>query len=370
MYIYQNQNWPNFTWNKEVIIKPLSIVSHRQGRLIGRMESLGFSLQSEAMLQTMTLEILKSNEIEGEILDHDQIRSSIARRLGLDIAGLVPADRNIDGVVEVMLDATQKFLQPLSEERLFGWHSELFPSGQSGMHKIIVGNWRNNSPNDPMQVVSGPIGNEKVHFIAPSSEGLSQEMTAFLKWFNSSEEVNAIIKAAIAHLWFVTLHPFDDGNGRIARTIADMQLARADGISKRFYSMSAQIRIDRKQYYDILEKTQHGTVDITAWIVWFLECLDRGIIASEQGLSKVIYKSKFWDNVKEKNLNERQRKMINKLLDGSEGKLTSSKWAKICKCSQDTALRDIQDMLSKDILAKETGGGRSTHYHLQNDVLM
>ncbi|MBP6333843.1 MAG: Fic family protein [Bacteroidia bacterium] len=366
MYIYENSEWPNFTWNKESLLNALSNVSHRQGRLIGRMEGLGFILQSEAMLQTMTIEVIKSNEIEGEVLDHDQVRSSIARKLGMDVAGLVPASRNVEGAVEIMLDATQKFLEPLTEERLFAWHSALFPTGRSGMSKIVVGNWRTNTPEDPMQVVSGAMGKEKVHFEAPDSKLLSGEMTAFIKWFNDSTELNAIIKAAIAHLWFVTIHPFADGNGRIARTIAEMQLARADGIFSRFYSMSAQIRMERKQYYDILEKTQHGSIDITGWIEWFLSCLDRALIASEESLSNVIYKAKFWDKLKDQNLNDRQRKMINKLLDGFEGKLTTSKWAKICKCSQDTALRDVQDLMTKGILAKESDGGRSTNYNLQN----
>lgn len=365
MYIYESKNWPNFTWNKETLLKPLSIVSHRQGRLIGRMESLGFKLQSDAMLQTMTLEILKSNEIEGEFLDHDQVRSSIARRLGMDIAGLVAADRNIDGVVEVMVDATQKFKDPLTEDRLFSWHSALFPSGRSGMQKIVVGNWRANLKDDPMQVVSGAMGNEKVHFTAPNSNTLPKQMRAFLNWFNNSDNENAIIKAAISHLWFVTVHPFDDGNGRIARTIAELQLARADGISRRFYSMSAQIRIDRKQYYNILEKSQQGSMDITKWLDWFLSCLDRALIASEENLSNVIYKAKFWDKINDKVINERQRKMINMLLDGFNGKLTSAKWAKILKCSQDTALRDVQDLITKNILMKEPGGGRSTNYNLR-----
>ena len=364
MYIYQDKNWPNFTWDKDCLIEPLSMVSHRQGRLIGQMESLGLTLQSEAMLQSMTTEILKSNEIEGKLLDSDQVRSSIARRLGLDIAGLVPADRNVEGVVEVMLDATQKFKEPLTDERLFGWHAALFPTGRSGTHKIVAGNWRDNTPEDPMQVVSGAMGKEKVHFQAPASDVLPKEMAIFLEWFNSNKETNPILKAAIAHLWFVTIHPFDDGNGRIARTIADMQLARADGIPKRFYSMSAQIRIERKEYYDILEKTQHGSTNITEWLLWFLECLNRALVASEEGLSSVVNKARFWDSIKNLDLNDRQRKMINKLLDGFEGKLTSSKWAKICKCSPDTALRDIQDLMIKGVLEKEPGGGRSTNYSL------
>lgn len=364
MYIYQQKEWPRFAWEQERLYDILVEIRHRQGRLLGRMEGLGFTLQTEAMLQTMTLEILKSNEIEGEILDADQVRSSIARRLGMNIAGLVPSDRNVDGVVEMMLDATQKFQEPLTEERLFGWHSALFPSGRSGMYKIVVGNWRNNTPDDPMQVVSGAMGREKVHFEAPKAEALPKEMGLFLDWFNSKTDIDPVLKSAIAHLWFVTVHPFDDGNGRIARTIADMQLARADGISQRFYSMSAQIRLERKAYYDILEKTQKGSLDITEWLEWFLICFDRTLNAAEEILSGVLYKARYWEWLATKQLNSRQKLIINKLLDSFEGKLTSSKWAKIAKCSQDTALRDIQDLIEQGILEKEPGGGRSTNYWL------
>ncbi len=364
MYIYEKPNWPNFIWNKEKILSLLSTISHRQGRLIGRMESLGFDLQSEAVLDTLTLEILKSNEIEGELLDRDEVRSSIARRLGMDIAGLVPSDRNVDGVVEVMLDATRRFQEPLTNERLFNWHSALFPTSRSGMQKIVVGNWRKNPIDDPMQVVSGPMGKERVHFQAPDSAVINKEMKLFLIWFNATVEANPLLKAAIAHLWFVTIHPFDDGNGRLARTITDMLLARADSISNRFYSMSAQIRIERKSYYDILEKTQRGSIDITAWLIWFLECLDRSLVASEEVLSRIIFKARFWDQLKVLELNSRQRKMMNMLLDEFEGKLTSSKWAKICNCSQDTAGRDIQELISKGVLKKEALGGRSTSYLL------
>lgn len=364
MFIYKQPDWPNFIWNKEKILSLLSTISHRQGRLIGRMESLGFDLQSEAVLDTLTLEILKSNEIEGELLDRNEVRSSIARRLGMDIAGLVPSDRNVDGVVEVMLDATRKYQEPLTNERLFNWHSALFPNSRSGMQKIVVGNWRKNSIDDPMQVVSGPMGKERVHFQAPDSSEISNEMKLFLDWFNATVEVHPLLKAAIAHLWFVTIHPFDDGNGRLARTITDMLLARADSISNRFYSMSAQIRIERKAYYDILEITQRDSIDITAWLIWFLECLDRTLVTSEEVLSRIIFKAQFWGQLKVLELNSRQRKMINMLLDEFEGKLTSSKWAKICKCSQDTAGRDIQELISKGVLKKESSGGRSTSYLL------
>ncbi|MFM9056645.1 MAG: Fic family protein, partial [Bacteroidota bacterium] len=340
MYIYEQRDWPKFTWNQEEILSLLSTISHRQGRLLGRMESLGFSLQKEANLESMTLEVLKSNEIEGEFLDRDEVRSSIARKLGLDLAGLVHSDRHVDGVVEVMLDATQHFREALTTDRLFAWHAALFPAGRSGMQKIVVGKWRNNASDDPMQVVSGPLGKERVHFKAPDSSVLETEMNRFLTWVNSGVEKNGLVKAAIAHLWFVTVHPFDDGNGRLARTITDMLLARADGIPQRFYSMSAQIRVERKAYYDILEKTQRGTTDITAWLTWFLDCLDRALVSSEKGLSRILYKAKYWAKLKDHRLNERQYKMVNRLLDDFEGKLTSSKWAKICKCSQDTEGRD------------------------------
>lgn len=364
MYIHELKEWPNFTWNQEKLFQLLSEVRHKQGRIIGRMESLGFSLQAEAMLQTITLEITKSNEIEGEILNADQVRSSIARRLGMAIGGLVPADRNVEGVVEMMLDATQNFQQPLTQERLFGWHASLFPASYSGMRKIVVGKWRTNKPEDPMRIVSGAMGKEKVHFQAPVAETLPDEMEQFLNWFNSKEDLDPLLKSAIAHLWFVTIHPFDDGNGRIARTIADMQLARADRIPQRFYSMSAQIRLERKSYYDILEKTQKDSLDITEWLHWFLDCLGKALIAAEENVSGVLRKARYWDWLRNIKLNDRQRLMINKLLDGFDGKLNSTKWAKIAKCSHDTALRDINDLIAQNVLIKEAGGSKNTSYIL------
>jgi Fic family protein len=363
-YIHQLIDWPSFKWDQEKLVQLLTEVRHRQGRLIGRMESLGFLLRTEAMLQTLTLDILKSSEIEGEILNPDQVRSSIARRLGMDIAGLIPADRNVEGVVEMILDATQNYQLPLTNERLFNWHAALFPTGRSGMYKIEVGAWR--TGNDPMQVVSGPMGKERVHYEAPNASVLNGEINKFLIWFNSDIALDPVIKAAIAHLWFVTIHPFDDGNGRIARAIADMQLSRADGTAQRFYSMSAQIRKERNAYYDILETTQRGTLDITAWLIWFLSCLDRALTAIEETLAVVMKKSRFWETHQTTALNERQKSMLNRLLDGFDGKLTSSKWAKITKCSQDTALRDIQELINKDILLKESLGGRSTSYILRS----
>ena len=364
-YIHQLSKWPDFTWNHETILPILSNVRHKQGRLKGYMEVLGFALRNETTLQTLTLDVLKSSEIEGEILNPDQVRSSIARRLGMDIAGLIPSDRNVEGVVEMMLDATQNYNKSLDEDRLFGWHSALFPSGRSGMYKITVGNWRNNE-NGSMQVVSGAMGKERIHYEAPLADRLKKEMKLFFKWFNSKSPVDPVMKSAIAHLWFVTIHPFDDGNGRIARAIADMQLAKADGDQQRFYSMSAQIRLERKAYYDILEKIQKGTVDITEWLLWFLKCLDRALIATDVVLKRVLTKTKFWDKNTETNINERQRLLINKLFDGFDGKLTSSKWAEITKCSADTALRDIHDLINKNILKKETAGGRSTNYQLND----
>lgn len=370
MYIHQLAQWPRFNWDKEAVAQLLTAVRFKQGRLMGRMEGMGFNLQAEATLQTLTLDVLKSSEIEGEILDPDQVRSSIARRLGMDIAGLVPADRNIEGVVEMMLDATQYYQKTLSDDRLFGWHAALFPTGRSGMHKIVVGAWRNNTQDDPMQVVSGPMGREKVHFQAPDAGKLDHEMTRFIDWFNDTNDIDDVLKAAIAHLWFVTIHPFDDGNGRIARALTDMQLARADQSVQRFYSMSAQIRSERNGYYDILEKTQKGDLDITEWLAWFLHCLDRALGATNKTLEKVMQKARFWENPQTHTVNARQEKLLNMLLDGFDGKLTSSKWAKIAKCSQDTAFRDIQQLIEKGILQKESAGGRSTSYLLNSDILI
>lgn len=362
-YIYQYESWPNFIWDNQAIITTLGHVRNLQGKLIGKMEYLGFSLRDEASLETLTLEIIKSTEIEGEILNPEQVRSSIARRLGMDIAGLIPSDRNVDGVVDMVLEAIQNYQRSLTKERLFDWHFSLFPTGRSGMYKIKVGSWRDDSTG-PMQVVSGPMGIEKVHFQAPSSDLIDEEMNEFLNWFNNENTIDPVIKAAIAHLWFVTIHPFDDGNGRITRAITDMLLTRSDGVAQRFYSMSAQITIERKAYYEILEKSQKGTLDITNWINWFLNCLLNALKASEEVLAKVLTKHKFWTKHAKTALNQRQVKILNKLLDGFKGKLTSGKWAKIAKCSNDTALRDIQDLIKKEILIKESAGGRSTNYIL------
>lgn len=363
-YIYEHEDWPSFRWASERLTDRLAAVRHRQGRLIGQMESLGFALRAEAVLQTLTEETLKSSEIEGEILDKEQVRSSIARRLGLDIAGLVPADRHVEGVVEMMLDATQKFAEPLTAERLFAWHAALFPTGRSGMSKITVAAWRPES-SDPMQVVSGPFGHERVHYEGPSAKRVPEEMDAFLAWFENNElAIDPVIRAAIAHLWFVTIHPFEDGNGRIARAVADLALARSEQTAQRFYSMSAQIRIERSAYYEKLEATQKGGLDVTAWLDWFLGCLDRAFGGAETILASVLRKAGFWDRHAGTPLNARQRDILNRLLNGFEGKLTSSKWAKLAKCSQDTALRDIDDLLKRGILVRDAAGGRSTSYSL------
>ena len=363
IFIYQNDLWPNFTWKAEHIVNFLSEARNLQGRLIGKMESLGFDLRNEAQLDTLTLDVLKSSEIEGEILNPDQVRSSIARRLGMEIAGSVDSNRDVDGVVEMMLDATQNCFKPLTEDRLFNWHAALFPTGRSGMYKITVADWRKDTTG-PMQVVSGAMGKEKVHFQAPDSGIVENEMLLFLDWFNNTDNTDLVIKAAIAHLWFVTIHPFEDGNGRITRALSDMILARADESNQRFYSMSAQIRKERKGYYEILEKTQKGDLDITEWIRWFLQCLIHALRSTDSILKQVLFKADFWNKHSKTIINERQSLLINKLLEGFEGKLTSSKWAKIAKCSKDTAIRDINDLINKNILRKEAAGGRSTNYEL------
>lgn len=363
MYLYDNKNWPIFEWNNEKLLPLLAYVRNQQGKLIGKMGALGFELQHEANLEILTTEILKSTEIEGETLDKQQVRSSIARRLGLEISGLIYSERNVDGIVDMMLDATKNYDKELTKERLFNWQAALFPTGQSGMYKIITGNWRNDSTG-PMQVVSGVLGKEKVHYQAPSAVQLDNEMRIFFDWFNLEHNTDLVLKAAIAHLWFVTLHPFEDGNGRISRALSDMLLARSDEQSYRFYSMSTQIRKERNSYYDILEKTQKGSLDITTWIEWFLKCLLHSIESSEILLEKVINKHKFWIKHSKVAINERQRKILNMLMDDFEGVLNTTKWAKIGKCSQDTALRDIQDLIEKEILTKAEKGGRSTNYNL------
>lgn len=365
-YIHELSDWPKFHWDQDRLASTLAAVRHQQGRLVGRMEALGFPLQQEATLEALTEETVKSSEIEGEKLDVEQVRSSIARRLGMDVGGVDVVDRRVEGVVEMMLDATRNYEQPLTPDRLFGWHASLFPTGRSGMRKLRVGAWRDDSTG-PMQVVSGPVARERVHFEGPAAERLDREMSAFLRWFNEGTGpavADEVLKAGLAHLWFVTIHPFDDGNGRIARAIADLVLARSEHTSQRFYSMSAQIRRERNDYYEMLERTQKGTMEVTAWMEWFLGCLGRAIYGAEITLGAVLRKARFWQALRNVPINERQRVMLNRLLDGFEGKLTTSKWATIAKCSSDTALRDILDLVERGVLVRNPGAGRSTNYSL------
>jgi len=359
-YIYQYDQWPIFTWDDKEISEILGKVRHLQGKIFGQMQALGFSLKEETILSTLTLDVLKSSEIEGEMLNYEQVRSSIARRLGIEYAGMIHADRNVEGVVETMLDAIQKYNEPHDQERIFGWHAALFPAGWSGMYRIDTGCYRKGE----MQVVSGPMGKEKVHYQAPSQKIIKQEMDKFLDWFNRKTKIDGVLKAAIAHFWFIIIHPFDDGNGRIARAISDMLLARSENSSQRFYSLSNQILIEKKIYYEILQQVQHSSGDISKWLDWFLNCLYRTLISTDETLKRVLNKAEFWDKHKETILNSRQRLMLNKLLDGFDGKLKTSKWAKIAKCSADTALRDIKDLIEKGILKQEESGGRSTNYEL------
>jgi Fic family protein len=363
MFIYELNKWPKFTWHDEKIGKRLADLRHEQGRLLGQMEMLGFQVQQETVLQTLTDDVLKSSEIEGERLELSQVRSSIARRLGIDIGGVAPANRHVDGIVEMMLDATRHYDRSLTEDRLFGWHAALFPSGRSGMRRIRTGAWRDDLKG-PMQVVSGPEGRERVHFEAPPAEKLQKEMRIFIEWYNDSDREDLVLKAALAHLWFVTLHPFEDGNGRIARALADMTLARSEKSSQRFYSMSAQILLERNDYYDILETIQQGTLDVTSWMEWFIVCLGRAIESAQGTLSGVLSRARFWKSVEGISFNERQRAMLQRLLAGFRGKLTTTKWAKLTKSSQDTALRDILDLVDKKVLIKNSEGGRSTSYAL------
>jgi len=363
-YIHERPDWPKLRWDDTKLSSLLADVRYRQGRLLGRMEGLGFQLRSEANLTTLTTEVVKTSVIEGEQLDADAVRSSIARKLGLDVGATSHASRDVEGIVEMMLDATQKYAQRLTAERLFDWHSALFPAGRSGIiRRIMMGGWRT-AESGPMQVVSGTMGRERVHFEAPSAERIEAEMSVFLDWFEAATGIDPVIRAGVAHFWFVTIHPFEDGNGRIARAIADMALARAEGIAERFYSASAQIEAERNQYYLQLERSQRGGVDITSWLEWFLNCLGRALARAETDLANVLRKAKVWERMNEAPVNERQRKVINRLLDGFEGKLTTSKYARIVKSSEDTALRDIKNLIDRGVLVRNEGGGRSVSYRL------
>lgn len=362
-YIHEKQGWPNLYWDSERLSPMLSATRYKEGELLGQMKALGFKLRTEASLNTLTADVVKSSAIEGENLNPAEVRSSIARRLGIETGGLVPAGHHVDGVVEMMLDATQHYEQALTDDRLFGWHAALFPTGRSGLRAIQVGVYRTAAA-DPMEVVSGPMGKEKVHFVAPKGERVGTEMTLFLNWFNNNQTTDPVLKAALAHLWFVTIHPFEDGNGRIARAIADMSLARADASKERFYSMSSQIEREKNLYYERLEKSQRGDLDITEWMTWFLDCLDRAIDSANDTLTFVFYKAKLWGKANQQPVNERQQLIINRMLDDFKGHMNTSKYARIAKCSPDTALRDIQELVSRNILIKNPGGGRSTSYRL------
>ncbi|MEQ9431139.1 Fic family protein [Thalassospira sp.] len=362
-WIHQHSQWPKFSWNDNALIVALADCRFQQGKLLGKMTALGFDLQQEASLNTLTNDIVKSSEIEGERLNRGEVRSSVARRLGMDMAGMVPTNRNVDGIVEMMLDATQNYREKLTADRLFDWHAALFPTGRSGMHKIATGTWRKDE-NGPMQVVSGPFGRETVHFEAPAASMLADEMSIFLDWFENSPPIDPIIKAAIAHFWFVTIHPFDDGNGRIARAIADMALARADNSATRFYSMSTRIEAERHDYYAQLERQQRATPDITEWIGWFISCLNRAIETADTALETVLHKARLWDTANKVGVNARQTVILYRMLDGFKGHMNTSKYAKIAKCSNDTALRDIQALVNAGIFQKNASGGRSTSYRL------
>ena len=366
-WIHELEEWPNFTWDANKLASKLSEVRHRQGLLLGRMEGLGFDLRSEASLAVLTKDVIKSSAIEGEHLDEQEVRSSIARKLGLDVGGLIPAGRDVDGVVEMMLDATTNYSEELTAERLFNWHTSLFPTGRSGMHKMTVGSWRTES-SGAMQVVSGPVGRETVHFVAPAASRVEKEMNVFLCWFASGNDTDPVVKAALAHLWFVTIHPFEDGNGRMARAIADMALARSDGMPDRFYSMSSQIEMERKDYYTHLERQQKWSVDVTEWLEWFLGCLGRSIENAQTSLETIHYKARLWKKVNRHPVNERQRQILNRMLDDFKGHMNTSKYARLAKTSPDSALRDIKDFVARGILVQNPGGGRSTSYRLvRND---
>lgn len=365
-WIHERDDWPHLRWDQTTLAPKLANVRHRQGRLLGRMEALGFDLKQEASLRTLTADVVKSSAIEGEILEPEEVRTSIARRLGIDVGGLPPASRDVEGIVEMMLDATQHYDAPLNAERLFGWHAALFPTGRSGIHKITVGAWRTEDAG-PMQVVSGALGKEKVHFEAPEASRLPREMDAFLSWFEQETRTDPVIKAGIAHLWFVTVHPFEDGNGRIARAIADMALARADQTRERFYSMSSRIESERKSYYEQLERQQRSDTDISPWLDWFLDCLDHAIGQADKTLGAVLYKARLWDQANLKPVNERQRLVLNRMLDDFKGFMNTSKYARLARCSTDTALRDIRDLLDRGLLIQNEGGGRSTSYRLPKD---
>ncbi len=366
-YIWESPDWPHWVYDRQRLTPLLAQVHRAQGHLLGRMHDVGLVLRDQTAVRALTEDVLKTSEIEGEKLDPDSVRSSIARRLGVDIGALAPTDRKVEGVVDMILDATQLHLQPLTVERLFGWHAALFPTGYSGLNKIRIGQWRDDAQG-PMQVVSGPVHRQTVHYKAPPAQRVDAEMRAFLEWFNDDQSDDPVIKAGLAHLWFVTLHPFEDGNGRIARAVGDMALARADSSVQRYYSLSAQIQRERNDYYRRLEVTQKGGLDVSDWLAWFLSCLLRAVQGAEEALHFVLAKARFWQRCAGIPMNDRQTKLLNKMMDGFEGKLTSSKWAVMAKCSQDTALRDITELLERGVLKRSDASGRSTSYELSSGV--
>ncbi|MCE9582142.1 MAG: Fic family protein [Planctomycetes bacterium] len=362
-FIHEHTGWPDFTWSDATLAAPLAAVRHRQGRLIGKLEALGFEIRDETGLSALTGDVVKSWAIEGEALDAREVRSSIARHLGLEAGGLPKATRNVDGIVELMLDATRECGRPLTAERLGAWHAALFPTGRSGLRRITVGGWRT-AESGPMEVVSGPPGRERVHFEAPEADRVDVEMRRFIEWFNAPLATDPVIKAGVAHFWFLTIHPFEDGNGRIARAVADMSLARADATTQRFYSMSTQIEAERMEYYRRLERSQRGGLDVTAWLEWFLACMGRAIDSAEASLAATLRKADLWLRINRRPVSERQRGVINRLMDGFRGGLTSTRYARLAKCSHDTALRDVHELLGRRILLRNEGGGRSTSYRL------
>lgn len=363
LYIWQLPEWPSFRWDDRRLIEPLGAARLKQGHLLGTMARLGFELKLEAQLETLTEDVIKSSEIEGEVLDREAVRSSIARRLGWPDAAVAPPDSRAEGVVEMMLDATQNHSAPLTAERLFGWQAAMFPTGYSGMNRLKTGGWREDAEG-PMQVVSGPIGKQRVHYEAPPAVNVDAEMRAFLDWFNQKPQMDGLLRSALAHLWFVTIHPFEDGNGRIARAIADQALAQSEGTPQRFYSMSSQIRQERSAYYDVLERTQKGNLEITEWLLWFLACFSRAVNGAQTASAHVLRKADFWVQHAHKHFNDRQKSVLNRYLDRFEGKLTAKKWAALSKASIPTAQRDINDLVERGILSRNPGGSKNTSYEV------
>jgi Fic family protein len=363
MYIWQRPNWPDFRWGSAALLEPLAVARLKQGQLLGKMEHLGFGLKLEAELAALTEDVIKSSEIEGEILDRNSVRSSLARRLGVPDAGIAPTDRRVEGVVEMMLDATQNYVRPLTPQRLFGWQAALFPTGFSGLRPILTGAWRTDAEG-PMQVVSGPIGRDRVHYEAPPASKIEEEMEGFLAWFNGKPTAEGLLRAGLAHLWFVTIHPFEDGNGRIARAIADQALAQSENVGQRFYSVSSQIRAERNHYYDSLERTQRGDVDVTDWLLWFLGCFSRAIDGAQTIMASVLQRAEFWQRHADEKFVDRQREILNRYMQGFEGKLTAKKWATMTKVSIPTAQRDISDLVERGVLRRNPGGSKNTSYDL------